>query len=274
VPSGPAWLAKPTSTNLHALEGCPPRPAGTGARLSAHEIASTLTGHHLPAADQRARPRNRAWSQMWSHSPPSGCVRRRPRAAYPRRSRTVAAIGERRSALLESVLGATPREFESRILRHADLRQCDTRVLRIPRTGTCGGLNSGLKFRASGRPLQALAIGVVPGHGGGGRVLNGVQHAAEACALPFRAGRHRPRDGRIPAVCDLTICTSSGSIMWARVGSPARTDVYGMWLPTWLERVLSRRYAWQLDLRGDRPVPRRTGWSERGYTNGRRSASV
>jgi hypothetical protein len=25
--------------------------------------------------------------------------------------------------LLESVLGATPREFESRILRHADLRQ-------------------------------------------------------------------------------------------------------------------------------------------------------
>jgi hypothetical protein len=37
------------------------------------------------------------------------------------RSRTVAAIGERRCALLESVLGATPREFESRILRHADL---------------------------------------------------------------------------------------------------------------------------------------------------------
>jgi hypothetical protein len=30
--------------------------------------------------------------------------------------------GERGPALLESVLGATPREFESRILRHADLR--------------------------------------------------------------------------------------------------------------------------------------------------------
>ena len=60
---------------------------------------------------------------MWSHSPPSGTLHRRPRAAHPRRSRTVAAIGERRSALLESVLGATPREFESRILRHGDLRE-------------------------------------------------------------------------------------------------------------------------------------------------------
>jgi hypothetical protein len=37
-----------------------------------------------------------------------------------RSSRTVADAGERRSALLESVLGATPQEFESPILRHAD----------------------------------------------------------------------------------------------------------------------------------------------------------
>ena len=44
VPSGPAWLAKPTSTNLHAVDGCPPRSAGTGARSSAHGIASTLIG--------------------------------------------------------------------------------------------------------------------------------------------------------------------------------------------------------------------------------------
>src|SRR5690349_3903759 len=39
------------------------------------------------------------------------------------RSRTVADPGERRSALLESVLGATPQEFESPILRHADLQE-------------------------------------------------------------------------------------------------------------------------------------------------------
>jgi len=38
-------------------------------------------------------------------------------------SRKVKASDERWSALLESVLGATPREFESRILRHADLQE-------------------------------------------------------------------------------------------------------------------------------------------------------
>ena len=42
-PSGLAWLVRPTSTNLHAPDGCPPRPAGTGTRLSAQEIASKLT---------------------------------------------------------------------------------------------------------------------------------------------------------------------------------------------------------------------------------------
>ena len=34
VPSGPAWLARPTSTNLHALDGWPPWPAGTWARFT------------------------------------------------------------------------------------------------------------------------------------------------------------------------------------------------------------------------------------------------
>ncbi len=41
-PSGPAWLARPTSAKMHALDGWPPRSAGTGARFSAQEIASTL----------------------------------------------------------------------------------------------------------------------------------------------------------------------------------------------------------------------------------------
>jgi len=45
-------LARPTSTNLHALDGWPPRSAGTGARFSAHEIASTLTGHPAAAAER------------------------------------------------------------------------------------------------------------------------------------------------------------------------------------------------------------------------------
>ena len=49
--------ARPTSTNLHALDGWPPRSAGTGARFSAHEIASTLTAHRPGSAlPRRARP--------------------------------------------------------------------------------------------------------------------------------------------------------------------------------------------------------------------------
>jgi hypothetical protein len=40
---------------LHALDGWPPRSAGTGARLSAHEIASTLIAHRL-ASPWRGRP--------------------------------------------------------------------------------------------------------------------------------------------------------------------------------------------------------------------------
>jgi len=54
------------------------------------------------------------------NSPPSGIVHRRPPTTHLSSSRTVADPGERWAALLESVLGATPQEFESPILRHAD----------------------------------------------------------------------------------------------------------------------------------------------------------
>ena len=57
-------------------------------------------------------------SQFLSHSPLSVTVLRRPPQSCSGRSRTVADAGERWSALLESVLGATPQEFESPILRH------------------------------------------------------------------------------------------------------------------------------------------------------------
>jgi len=53
-------------------------------------------------------------------------VRRRSLASAcscSRRPRTVVNAGERRAALLESVLGATPQEFESPILRASDLRR-------------------------------------------------------------------------------------------------------------------------------------------------------
>jgi hypothetical protein len=102
MPSGPAWLARPTSTNLHALDGWPPRSAGTGARLSAHEIASTLTGHHPDGARPR-RPCASRRAQFRSHSPPSGAVRRRTRTTFLPRSGTLATGGGWPSAVLESV---------------------------------------------------------------------------------------------------------------------------------------------------------------------------
>jgi hypothetical protein len=90
--------------------------------LSAQEIASMLTGRR--SADVLRRRGSRSLlSQFLSHSPPSGTVHQCSLGWCLRSSRTVADAGERWSALLESVLGATPQEFESPILRHADLRQ-------------------------------------------------------------------------------------------------------------------------------------------------------
>jgi len=65
----------------------------------------------------------RAWAQFWAHSPPSATVHRCSLRSCSRSWRTVADAGERHATVLESVLGASPREFESRILRRADLRR-------------------------------------------------------------------------------------------------------------------------------------------------------
>ena len=77
-----------------------------------------------PSTDLAARPGQQAlacaWAQFWAHSSTYGAVHRRSPGSCSRGSRTVADAGERRATLLESVLGATPQEFESPILRHAD----------------------------------------------------------------------------------------------------------------------------------------------------------
>ena len=53
-------------------------------------------------------------------------------------SRTVVNPGERWPALLESVLGATPQEFESPILRHADLQEHPMMTAGMRRPGSSG----------------------------------------------------------------------------------------------------------------------------------------
>ena len=66
---------------------------------------------------------NGPWAQFWTHSSPSRAVHQWSPGLCSRGSRTVADAGERHATLLESVLGATPQEFESPILRHADVQE-------------------------------------------------------------------------------------------------------------------------------------------------------
>src|SRR5260370_24412316 len=77
---------------------------------------------------------------MWSHSAQSGTVHLRSPGMCPRWLRTVEAGRERGSAFLESVLGATPQEFESPILRPAELRKCAADAL--PHAARVGAVRS------------------------------------------------------------------------------------------------------------------------------------
>jgi hypothetical protein len=104
-----------------------------------------------------------AWAQFWAHSPPSATVHRCSLRSCSRSWRTAADAGERRATVLESVLGATPQEFESPILRHLTCKNTgDGRNTRVPvlAVGSIGGLN----FLAAGVPLLMPAVSVVPGH--------------------------------------------------------------------------------------------------------------
>jgi hypothetical protein len=109
-----------------------------------------------------------------------GAVHQRPPRSCSGRSRTVADCGGRWRALLESVLGATPREFESPILRYADLQQHRPRQLRL---GHFALAWSQLVVSIRG-PGGAIAV-ISRSHCAWSRRcrtgLNGGTHAAEAC---------------------------------------------------------------------------------------------
>ena len=101
-PSGPAWLPGRRVRTCTRLNCRPPLSAGTGSRLSAQEIASTLI-RPRPGCEHRDQWRLWSLSQFVSHSPPSAAVHRRPRSACPGWSRMLADGGERWCAVLESV---------------------------------------------------------------------------------------------------------------------------------------------------------------------------
>src|SRR6266545_832243 len=59
-PSGPAWLARPTSTKAHESFGLPLLSTGTGAMFSAHDWASTLIGDPQQACRSGSQPLTRS----------------------------------------------------------------------------------------------------------------------------------------------------------------------------------------------------------------------
>ena len=193
----PAWPARLTSTNLRALDGRPPRSAGTGARFSDEEIASTLTGRRssdvLPVEGRLAS----CLSSCLIHVRAAPFTSDRPshvRAGHGR-WRTAVNAGQHcwkacwvqalASSNLASSATLTWKNSAGRRLRMTD--------------GPPGGLKcgplSGLdseprKYRGQTQP-RCSTWSWMPWTG-----LNGRTHAAEACAQPFRAGRDRPRPGR------------------------------------------------------------------------------
>ena len=86
-------------------------PASGGACSRVCGIRSCRTTPHRPAVARRLVSFSVSFTGVHRRPPPS--VRE-----HRRRSRTVANLSEHISAVLESVLGATPQEFESPILRH------------------------------------------------------------------------------------------------------------------------------------------------------------
>jgi hypothetical protein len=106
----------------------------------------------------------------------------------------LADAGERHATVLESVLGETPQEFESPILRHADLQK---RCSSPPTARRSEFRRSHLRsqFCALEGAFGDLTLPYFARSQASQTAKNGEVHAAGACALPFRAGRDRPRPG-------------------------------------------------------------------------------
>src|SRR5260370_22635967 len=90
------------------------RPRGPLVRIRLPEPCKPQDEVHAAGSGLQVRLGSNVVSFAWVRGRPPTPIRH----GQPR-SRTVAHPGEPSSAFLESVLAATPREFESRILRHS-----------------------------------------------------------------------------------------------------------------------------------------------------------
>ena len=91
---------------------------GYMAGAAAESPGSNAAGRELRTRATVSRARAR--SQFWSHSLKFDDVRRLPLGGEDPRSQALLTLRERSSTDLESVLGVSPRESESRIPCHAE----------------------------------------------------------------------------------------------------------------------------------------------------------
>ena len=106
-------IADPAMMAVGSAPGNAVRPRGPLAMIRVPEPCGPQDEVHAAGSGLQIRLVSNVVSFAWVRGRPPRPIRHgRPR------SRTVVNPGERGSALLESVLGATPQEFESPILRH------------------------------------------------------------------------------------------------------------------------------------------------------------
>jgi len=145
-----------------------------------------------PRAGHPARASS--WSQFWSHSPPFTTVHRRPRPparAGHGRWRTVVNAGAQYSKACEGaslpwvqIPPPPPLTCEN-----TGSWQPPGGYRGTPLAHLCGSVMSRV------RPAAGISRGCCAWSRTSWTGVTGVAHAAEACALPFSAGRDRPRPG-------------------------------------------------------------------------------
>jgi hypothetical protein len=109
---------------VRALETCPKLVVRGRIELPTFRFQAASSAAFWRRAAQRLSPQARSIVSLlvsFSYVRPGSLRHSRP---CHRRSQTATTHGEHEPTDLESVLGATPREFESRILRHADQALC------------------------------------------------------------------------------------------------------------------------------------------------------
>jgi hypothetical protein len=168
-----------------------------GARLSVHGFTSAVIGRGPVSGGPGTGP----WAQFWSHSPPSGGVRRRPRPPVRTghgRWRPVVNGGAQYSKACE---GATPPWVQ---IPPPPPLTCKNTALGSRQAGaSCSaGLICWSQVRAACGPPAGPAAGVVPGHGMPRTTVDDPEqkHARRRSVRPAVHGWPGPSaTGRIPA---------------------------------------------------------------------------